>query len=91
MDNFVEISEHATSYVGFEAVDLFRARMLASSLRLYAKTGMIPTRGVTITKMLALASHYTGKPYKRGSAAIAADDVKAWADALALALPHVQG
>lgn len=91
MDNYVSITPEATAYIGYEAVDLFRSRVLASSLRLYSETGMIPTRGVTITRMLALATHYTGKRYGRGKpqAAIAADDVTLWANAFALSLPHV--
>jgi len=95
MDNYVQYNAagEAVSFVGFEAVDLFRARMLASHLKLYAKTGIKPTRGVGLKQMLALASGYTRKRYPNTKAAAiaAAEDVKVWADALALSLPHVEG
>jgi hypothetical protein len=70
---------------------MYRAAVLASSLRLYVKSGgrIIPTRGVGIMKMLALASQITGKPYKRTEASKAADDVSAWAKEMKAALPHV--
>lgn len=76
-----------TSYVGTDAVNLFRARTLASALSLYAKTKIIPTRGVTGSVMLAMATHYTGKTYKRGQHAQAAEDVKVWVNTMQAALP----
>lgn len=75
------------TFDGPDAVQLYRAKLLASSLKLYARSGIIPTRGVTITKMLAFASAYTGKRYKRGEAMKAHDDVQAWAAAMMAALP----
>jgi len=80
-------SAGAVSYSGPDAVNLYRARLLASSLRLYAKTGIIPTRGVTATAMLRMASEYTGKAYKRGQYDAAAADVTAWANTMQAALP----
>jgi hypothetical protein len=41
------------SFVGPAAVDVYRITMLASSIKMYAACGIIPTRGVTITRMLA--------------------------------------
>lgn len=75
------------TYDGPDATNLYRARSLASALKLYADHGLIPTRGVTITKMLQLATGYSGKVYKRGQALQAHTDVKAWADAMLAALP----
>jgi len=75
------------TFVGPDAVNFYRAAALASSLGLYAKCGMIPTRGVTITKMLAIASEYTGKKYKRGDAAKAEADVRIWVQTMKAALP----
>ncbi len=77
-DNVIVISDHATSFVGHDSVKLYQACVLESSLRLYAKTGMIPTRGMTITKLLALATSFTGKAYKRGEHLKAAADVATW-------------
>ena len=44
---------------------------------MYAKFKMVPTRTVTPTLMLKLASAATGKAYKRGTHAQAALDVEA--------------
>jgi hypothetical protein len=65
-DNFIETDKNgnAVSYVGPDAVDLYRVRMVRMSIKLHRDTGMIPTRGVTITRLLAMASQYTGKAYK---------------------------
>lgn len=70
-----------------DAVLMFRAFTLASSLKLYAATGIIPTRGCGITHMLKLATSITKKTYKRGEALKAADDVTTWARELKAALP----
>lgn len=76
-----------TCYVGPDATNLFRARVLASGLRLFAKTGMQPTRGVTGAKMLKMATLYTGKTYKRGQHEQAAADIDVWAQTMIAALP----
>lgn len=60
------------------------------SLKLWAVTKIIPTRGVTITKMLQMATGYTGRTYKRSEAVIAANDVKKWADEMKAAIPKVE-
>jgi hypothetical protein len=86
-DSHITISQGGTTFVGPDATNLFRAMTLASSLGLYAKCGITPTRGVTITKMLVMATQYTGKKYKRGDAAKAQADVKLWCDAMKAALP----
>lgn len=76
-----------TTFAGPDAVNLFRAITLKMSLSLYAKTGMIPTRGVTSTVMLKLAKEYTGKTYKRGEHEKAAADVQVWIDTMKAAMP----
>lgn len=63
--------------VGFSgegAVDIFRIRVLMSSLKLLEK-GIRPTRGVTLTYALKLATEYTGQKYKRTEAAKAREDL----------------
>ena len=67
-----------TSYDGPDAVNYFRARMIYSSIGLHRKCGMMPTRGVTITKLFAMATTYTGIKYKRGEHAKAEYDLLAW-------------
>lgn len=79
-----------TAFVGRDAVALFRATALASGLRLYAKSGMVPNRAWTPTAMLRAAGAITGKTYKRGQHTLAADDLKTWADAMTAALPIVE-
>lgn len=88
-DSRIEVREDGTvaAYVGRDAVNLARARMLALSLRLYAKTGMRPTRSVSPTDMLRMAGRYTGKKYKRGAYIEAADGVAKWASEMRGALP----
>jgi hypothetical protein len=74
-----------------DAIEFFRVAHLKGFLKLYAKTGMIPTRGVTITHMLALASDVTKKKYRRGDAMKAHDDLKVWCDAFRATIPDVEG
>lgn len=80
---------NCSTFVGPDAINYVRAEMLASSLRLYAACKIIPTRGVTATKMLKMAEGYSGKVYKRGEYVKAADDVKKWADEMKAAIPKV--
>lgn len=77
----------AISFDGPDATNYFRAFTLRQSLERYAKFGMIPTRGVTITRMLTMATDYTGKRYKRGEALKAAADVRVWCETMKAALP----
>lgn len=84
----ITLSNGATTYTG-DAIPLFQAVTLKGALKLYAKCGMIPTRGMTITKMLKLASSITGKPYKRGDAMKAHDDMSTWIDAARTAMPVI--
>lgn len=79
--------KEATSYVGKDAVELYRVNMLKVSIKLWIKTGLKPTRGVTITKMLKMAEQYTGRKYKRSQAAEAVDDLHNWVSVMVSALP----
>jgi len=77
----------ATAYIGHDATQLFRVKMLRSSINLHMKTGMIPTRGVTITKMFKMATTYTGQTYKRGEHSRAIADLEVWISTMMSALP----
>lgn len=77
----------AISYVGKDATELFRVSMLKASIRLWTKTGMMPTRGIGIKKMLAMATVYTGRKYKTSEAAQAVDDLHNWVTCMVSALP----
>jgi hypothetical protein len=85
-----EISIHkggGVTYAGPDATNLFRAKMLRASIRMHRDCGMIPTRGVTITKMFAIAGQYSGKKYKRGQHDAAIADLDLWINAMIAALP----
>ena len=71
--------DKATTFVN-GGMDVFRARVIASGLRLYARTGMKPNRAYTPTAMLTAASSLTGEKYKRGEYLKAADDLTRIAD-----------
>jgi hypothetical protein len=89
-DSFIRYSKsrgEATSYVGRDATELFRVNMIKVSIKLYMKTGMIPTRGVTISKMLKMAEQYTGRKYKKSEAAYAVEDLHNWVTCMVSALP----
>jgi hypothetical protein len=77
----------ATSYVGRDATELYRVNMLKISIRLWVKTGLKPTRGVSIKKMLAMAERYTGRKYKTSEASQAVDDLHNWVTCMVSALP----
>lgn len=89
-DSYVVYSKgrkEATSYVGRDATQLFRVNMLKVSIRLWCKTGMKPTRGVGIRKMLDMAYQYTGRRYKTSEAMEAVDDLHNWVTCMVSAMP----
>ena len=88
-DSYIALDSQSrpTTFAGPDATKLYQAMVLKSSLKLYAATGMIPTRGVTITRMLTLAGSFCGKTYKRGDARQAAADLQIWIDAMKCAIP----
>lgn len=90
MESYVGIRKQgAVSYVGPDATFLARAVLLRGSLRLYAKHGIVPTRGVTLTKMLSIAKEFTGKNYRssRAQAQQASEDVSVWVENMKCAMP----
>ena len=70
----------ATVFSGRDAVEVFRAKTIASALRLYAKTGMKVNRAYTPTNMLAAATQITGTKFKRGQFEEAAKALTDWAN-----------
>lgn len=75
------------SYVGPDAVNLFRCATLRASIQLHMRCGLIPTRGVTITRLFAMATEYTGKRYKRGAHAQCVADLDVWIATMKTAIP----
>lgn len=63
-----------------ENVNRFAIVVLASALKLYAKTGMRANRAYTPTNMLKTATAHTGIKYKRGDYMRAHDDLRALID-----------
>lgn len=63
-------------------IDLFRAKVLVSAMKLYLNTGMQVNRSYTPTNMRLVASEYTGKAYPRSKQGLqqAHDDLKALLD-----------
>lgn len=72
----------ATVFAGRAAVEVFRAKTIASALRLYAKTGIKANRMYTPTNMLAAATQITGQKFKRGQFEQAAQALTDWAEGM---------
>ncbi len=78
------------SCVGHDAVHLYRAVTLKQALSMYARSKMLMARNITPTSMLAMATSYTCKAYKRGQHQQAATDLQVWIDTMKAALPVVR-
>jgi hypothetical protein len=78
--DYLTRTNNGTVFAGSD-MGIFQALVLASGLRIYAATGMKPNRQYTPSAMLNAAKAVTGKTYKRGEYAKAADDLTEWANA----------
>jgi hypothetical protein len=88
-DSYITVkNDQITSYIGPDATHLFQARTLVISLKALQK-GFTLTRGATPTRMLALASTFTDKKYKRGEYDRAINDVQIWINTMECALPII--
>jgi len=89
-DSHVTVRDNKiTSFIGPDATHLFQARCLVMSLRAI-KSGFRLTRGATPTRMLALATQFTGQKYKRGEYDRAMADVQVWISTMESALPAIE-
>lgn len=82
------------TFTGEHGVGFFVATTLHHGLRLYANTGMKPSRAWTPKAMMAKASEITGKRFRARDYLGAADAVKEWAEAekaRALAAGQIEG
>jgi len=88
-DSYLVVNKDAkvTSYIGKDATHLFRAKMIKHGLVGWQRFKMKPSRGVTVTRMLAAASEYTGKKYKTREVAEAIADMDIWINTMRSALP----
>ena len=75
------------TFEGKDAMALYRAILLKSHINLYLRCVMIPTRGVTITKMLGYASVICGQKFKRGQALLAIERLSIWIATMQAAIP----
>jgi hypothetical protein len=88
-DSHIHVTDGVcTAYVGLDATHLFRAKTIMISIK-YTNKGMKMTRGMTMTKLLKMASEYTGKKYKRTESETAMEDLRQWCLAMEMALPVV--
>lgn len=60
----IEVGPGGTAFVGRDAVDLFRVKTLRVAINAHKRSGLIMTRGLTVTRMMQIATEITGKPYK---------------------------
>ena len=67
-----------TTFVGNSGVQTYRAIVIKSGLKLYAKTGMKPNRAYTPSNMMAVASEITGKKFKARDYAGAIAALETW-------------
>lgn len=68
---------HMSTFTG-SAVNVYGAAVVASALRLYARTGIKANRAYTPKNMIATASKITGKRFKARDYLGAADAIDAW-------------
>jgi hypothetical protein len=89
MDSYISVGPHGSTFSGPDAVRLQQAITLRSAIKMYVMSSgqIIPTRGMGITKMLALTSTITGKKYKRTQTAEAQQDLHIWIETMKSALP----
>jgi len=80
-----EIKSHPHGGMSFagRGVDVYRATVIASGLKLYAKTGIKPNRAYTPTAMMAAAREITGRKFKARDYMGASEALTEWAKALA--------
>lgn len=79
----------SVSLSGPDAIAFYRTIQLRNAIGLYAKTGLVPTRSMTIKKMLAAATAITQKKYTHNPRgyALAMIDLDAWISTMKTALP----
>lgn len=91
MDSYISTGPSSTSFVGSDAVELFRVATLIAALRLHQKTGILITRGVSARAMFLHATAITMKTYRRKDHTRAIADLEAWKAAMLAALPVIEG
>lgn len=85
----LDASGRPVSYTGPDAVEVFRAKTIASGLQLWHKTGIRPNRHWTPTAMIQAAGRITHKQYKinKKSVPFIVADLNLWINTMISALP----
>ena len=78
-----------SALVGKDAVELMRVQSIIQGIKLHIKSGVMITRGMGITKLLALATIYTGKKYKRTEGEQAMQDLNVWFQTMKSSIPTI--
>ncbi len=86
-NSHIVLKPECTVFEGPDAILLFKAMTLRSALKLHLRTGMFPTRGMNITRMLGLVSGFTGKKYTTRQREQAYDDLHNWVETMKAAMP----
>lgn len=68
----------AVVFSGPAATNLYRAIALKQALIMYDKFKVLAAKNITATSMLAMATEYTGQPFKRGQQGMAALAMAEW-------------
>ena len=88
--SYVEAFTGGIAFVGKDATMLFAATALRAAVKLYLKTGLIPYRGMTATRMLQAVTQYTKQEYKgNGKWDRALADLHNWVETMKAGMPVV--
>jgi hypothetical protein len=92
MDSYIGTRDGKTvSFNGPDGVAIFEAIALKTALWGYAKFKMQPNRHYTPTRMLRAATRITGRPFKRGQYAEAAQSLAEWIETARAAIETREG
>ena len=86
-ESYIKASATGVSFVGPDAVHMYRALTLMNAIALHKKSGLIPNRGMGIMRMFERAKEFTGKTYKRGEHDRVIDDLHVWIQVMRSSLP----
>jgi hypothetical protein len=88
----VQKGKYVTAYVGSDAVEIMRVRVIKMAIILYLDTGMKANRAYTPKNMAMAASRIMDKHYpnSRKGLADAAKDLEIWLSVAASAIPIVE-
>lgn len=82
-------SQHGTIFTG-SAVHIMRAATVRSAIRMYIHSGMLITRGMTISKLMRAASDITDKKFKARDYAGAMAALDQWITEAKVKVLHIQ-